>query len=689
MSLGNLLRNPSTATAILGGFLAFLGLRLTWVQGIRAERFRSDVDNIVEKHVRVMAPRGNILDSRGLVLAGNRATVNLVVDAKELEKIEHRLAKAALRGVVKSDSPEYASQHFEERVEIRAALIRDLAAALERSLGAKRNDVKGRAADLTERFARLRKDGKSGSVAPATYVPIAKELSPEDESEVRQILRAHRVATAFLFEEEYDRTYPAGSTAASIVGFFGYRDPNVKPSKHRRAADDAEKAGSGGIEGYFEKSLRGTPGKSSMLRAPNVPGGLIDLDNDVLPVAGADVRLTIDGTLAAILDDEARASFEQYKCDAVAAVMMEVETGRILAMASVPCFDPNRRDGDRNFPLTNYPVGFSYEPGSSVKPFTVAAALESGVISEGSEFDVNYPSGLPVPKRSKPIRDSHVHEGTLDVRGILQRSSNIGAVKIGHKAGSATVAAAFEKFGFDARARLPLPGEGRVSLPSRVKPWSIPNTLTSVSFGYEFYVTPVRLAAAYCMLANGGMRVEPRLVEEIRHPDGRVEDVKTDPARRVLPESVAASVRDMLTSVVQEEHGTAFRKADELRRQGFDEVLTFAGKTGTAVIHKDPSRMNGTFAVFGPMPKPRLVVLFVVFNSGARFGGDQVAGPALRALARSLRALGLTTATERAVNLDVPGTPPVVEVVPGGRGERNESNPRTANLDSQRERRTP
>lgn len=687
MTLGSLLRHPTTAMLILAGFLVLLAGRLTWIQGLQAPRYRSDVDRIVEKHVRVVAPRGRIFDSRGLVLADNRAIVNLVVDARELERIENRIAARALRGEIATSDPRYAAFHFAERVDLRTALIRDLAEALGTSLGAKRNDARSRMQDLTERLSRTHADSKTGVVKPSNYVPIAKVLSPEDEAAVRGVLRRHGVSAAFLFEEEFDRTYPAGASVSCVVGFYGYKDLPVKGTREQRAADAPGKSGTGGIEGSLDDRLRGIPGSSSRLRAPNVPGGLMDMGLDVSPVAGADVHLTIDGTLSAILRDEAEASFAQYPCDAVGAVLMEVETGRILAMASVPAFDPNARQGSRNFPLTNVTVGHSFEPGSSVKPFTVAAALEAGVIEPDDAFNVNYPSGFPVLKRAKPIRDSHVFAGSLDVRGILQRSSNIGAVKIGHRLGASALAAAFERFGFDSRAGLPLPGEGKVALPSRKRPWDVANDLTSVSFGYQFYVTPVRLAAAYAIIANGGMRVEPRLIDEIRHPDGRTEDVKSAPSRRVLSEAVAARVREMLTAVVQEEHGTAYRKALELRKQGFEEMTMLAGKTGTAVLHSNPSRMNGTFAVFGPMPNPRLVSVFVVFNSGARFGGDQVAGPALRAIARAMRALGLTEPAERFVKLDVNGIPPVVSAASyradGGTDSKD------SNDEPRRERRLP
>ena len=661
MSLGNLIRNPATATAILAGFLVFLAGKLVWVQWYKSARYSAEVDRIVEKHVRIVAPRGAILDREGRMLAGNRASVNLVADARELDKIENRLAVKAIRGRAKPDTQEYADRLFEERVDRRMRLVSDLSRALEGGAAAKPKNTTTRAADLTERLARLHKDKKTGEVEGATYVPIARELTPEDEEAARQALRAHGVSAAFAFEEEFDRVYAAGASVSSILGMFGAREQKGSTRKVVRAADDPDKVGNGGIEGAYEAKLRGLNGRSSVLRAPLAPGGFLDVDDDELPVPGVDVRLTIDATLCAILHEEAIAAFQQYPCRCIAAITMDAASGDVLAMASVPGFDPNAAAGAKNHALTNYPIGFSYEPGSSIKPFTVAAALEARVLDPQDRFDVNYPAGFPIPGRAKPIRDSHLIPGVLDVRAILQHSSNIGAVKIGQKAGARVVSMAFERFGFDQKTGIGLPGEGRVSLPSRKREWDVPNTLSSVSFGYQFYVTPLRLAAGYCMLANGGLRVEPRLVESLVLPDGSRQERKGPAPLRVLGADTASTLCEMLGSVVQEDGGTAFRRAEDLKKLGFSEVASFAGKTGTAVLHKDPSRMNGTFAVFGPMPEPKVVVVFVAFDSGARFGGDQCAGPAMRALARSLRAIGLAPPSARAVSLDLHGTPAVVD----------------------------
>lgn len=670
-----ILSSANTPFVVVGVLFTVLAGKLVYVQAVKSSEIARDVDSIVEKHLKLVAPRGRIFDAQGTLLAGTRGIVHLVADGRELRKIEER--NAAKRVPYKGQEPprEIVEKRRDEIVKMRGALVLDLAAALDRTLGATAGGVDARARDVAARLGRL-VTNRDGVTAPATYVPIAREITTDAEARVREILKKHRVSAAFALEEDFDRTYPAGVAAAPVVGFFGARvqsraasptkttkSPETSAPADDRKADLPERTGQGGIEQYYEEKLRGVGGSTVVQRAPNVDGGFLDLDRDVAPVPGADIYLTMDAKLGAILHEEAVAAHGMFPCDGITAVALEAQTGRVLAMASTPGFDPNPAPGAKNHALNNFAIGYSYEPGSSIKPFTVAAALDAGVLQPDDQFDVNFPSGWAVPKRAKAIRDSHVFHGILDVTGILARSSNIGAVKIGHKAGPDAIYEAFRNYGFGSRTGIEFPFEGKIQLPRRGSvPWDVPNTLTSVSFGYQFYATPLRLAAAYCSIANGGMRVEPRLVESIVYPDGHVENPVAPPPVRVMSEQTARTVREMLQSVVRDPHGTAHTAATALAKAGFVEVEQFAGKTGTAVIHKNPSNMNGTFAVFGPMPEPRVVVVFVVFNSRARFGGTQVAEPAMRALARALRATGVTAPGARSVNLDAAGAPPVQKV---------------------------
>ncbi|MBI3819601.1 MAG: penicillin-binding protein 2 [Planctomycetes bacterium] len=686
--------------AVLGLLLAVLAGKLIWVQFIKEKELSRDVDAILEKHLKLAPPRGRILDSQSVVLAGVRGTVNLVADGKELRKIEERRVAQKIPSKMQTPPPDVVEERRAEIIKMRGELIMDLARALDSTIGApvvlgKSAGDDARATDIATRLGRLHKSAK-GDYEPSTYVPIARKISPEEEDRVRAALRKHNVSAAFALEEDYERTYPAGAAVASIVGFYGAREQSAKSQqkaadaaaskpaeKKHSAADEPDRIGQGGVEQYYEEKLRGVAGSTVIQRAPTVDGGFLDLDRDIPVVPGADIQLTIDTKISSILQEEALAAFAQFPCDAVAGVVLDAFTGQVLAMAAVPGFDPNAAANIKNHPLNSFATGFSYEPGSSIKPFTVAAALEAGSISPDEKFDVNFPGGWQIPKRAKPIRDSHAYNGALDVAEILTRSSNIGAVKIGQKAGSEVIADAFERFGFHNKTGVELPVEGRIQLPrhARASEWDVANTLSSVSFGYQFYTTALRLAAGYSILANGGMRVEPRLVRSIRYPDGHVETPVAPAPRRVLSDSTCEIVREMLTNVITNEHGTGHAAAQTLIKGGYPEVEDFAGKTGTAVIHKDPSKMNGTFAVFGPMPQPRIVVVFVVFNSSARFGGTQCALPAMRALARTLRALGLIEQAPRALDLQTPGPPPVVPyakfaAVAGKNGKNIYSEPR-------------
>jgi cell division protein FtsI (penicillin-binding protein 3) len=681
--------NPALPFYVLGALLACLAGKLVYVQIVKEKQYSSEVNSIVEKRLRLVAPRGRILDAQGTVLAGTRGIVHLVADGRELRKIEERYAaKQAPHRGAGAVPAEIQQKRAEYILQLRTAVVADLAAVLARTVGSSTEFV-ARARDVAARLGRMHKN-KSGNWEPAVYIPIARKLSPDEETNVRAVLKMHGVSGAFAFEEDFERTYPAGASASAMVGYFGAREersaaPKTAAGDNHTAGSKAtepasDRVGRGGIEQYYEERLRGTAGASVVQRAPFVDGGFMDLDCDIPPVPGADIYLTIDSKITSVLHEEALRAFTNNKCDAVAAVALDAYTGRVLAMASVPGFDPNAAPGVRNYPLNNYAAGFSYEPGSAIKPFTVAAALESGAISPTDEFDVNFPGGWNVPKRSKPIRDSHVFNGSLDVTGILQRSSNIGAVKIGQKAGPQTIRNAFLQFGFNEKTGVELPIEGRVSLPGAPGhgAWDVPNTLSSVSFGYQFYVNALRFAAAYASLVNGGMRVEPRLVDRIVYADGHVERPVAPPPRRVLSEDTTRIVRDMLQTVVTAEHGTAKRSAEKLAKEGFVEVDALAGKTGTAVIHKNPSNINGTFAVFGPMPDPRVIVVFTAFNSSVRFAGDVVVEPAMRALARSLRALGLTTPGPRSVDLTHPGTPVIAAAGVGFPRELTTNNAETA-----------
>ncbi|HKE00153.1 MAG TPA: penicillin-binding protein 2, partial [Planctomycetota bacterium] len=625
--------NASLPLLLLGVLLAALSGRLAWLQLARHDVYAEEVDRAVIVRHHLAAPRGRILDARGAALADVRARVRCTADPAELAKAE---AIAVARAVKRdpSASPEAT------RKRLRHELLVDLATSLKSTAGAVGGSLDARVRDLEQRLAR--REGES------RYVVLANDVSTEEEIDARAALARHRHGGAISFEEDFDRVYPAGASVAPLVGFFGSRPKHTDPG------------GVDGIELEFDSPLRGTSGSEAALRAPLVRGRELDLDEERPATPGASIRLTVDSTISAIVHEECRRAIEEFPSKFVAAVVLEAKTGRVLAIHSIPAFDPNAAPGAPNVPLANQAIVTAYEPGSSIKPFTVAAALDAGAIGLEDRFPLHGGTWW-IPGRKKPIQDTHFDpaHGVQDAGEILRRSSNVGAVTIGQRAGAATIASAFARFGFEEKTGIELPGELRCKLPSRARTWDVPNTLSSVSFGYQFMVTPLRLAAAYAMLANGGVRVEPRVVDSVVRADGQVWRPSAPPAARVLREGTARSVRELLLGTVNEEGGTAFERSKALRAE-FPEIALFAGKTGTAVIHHRPGRLNGTFACFGPMPEPALVVLVVAADPDrVRYGGDVCVRPGLRILARSLRALGLTPPGPAEVELASVGSPPV------------------------------
>ncbi len=673
MSSARLFARPDLPLWLLGGVLAALFGRLVFLHVFESERLAREVDRAVTRREPVVAPRGRILAATGEPLAESRATVHLSVDGAELRSIERRNAlrnrKNAPFGV------DLDAWLAEECLRLRSDLAWDLAAELRSTAGAPSGTQRDRAFDLAERMSRATVDEETGALHASRYVVIARDLDPMEEKGAREVLKRHRLSWAFTFEEDFDRVYPLGAAVSSVVGFLGARDQAKRPaadaapaapSSTAGAVPEPARVGRGGIEEAFEAALRACGGSEDILRAPAAAGGLLDLPTGVPALAGADVVLSIDPSVQSILHAQLVRTYEEFPSrGGLCGVILDARTGFVLALDSVPSFDPNARAGERNHPLANHAVVTPYEPGSAIKPFTVAAALEAGVIGEDTRIDVHH-GVWQIPGRAKPIRDSHF-DASANVQTpaeVIARSSNVGAVTIGQRLGPAALESAFRRYGFDERSGVEIPGEARSRLPRRQgnRPWDVPNTLSSVSFGYQFVVTPIRFAAAYGMLANGGLRVEPRLVREVRYPDGSIVRPALPEPERVLREDVARAVQRMCQDVVVETYGTAHRRAADLKRAGFLEVDLFGGKSGSAVIHKRPDRLNGTFACFGPMPDPRLVVLLVAFDpDNARFGGEVCARPALEILARALRAYGITPPSPRSVDLAMDGAPSVVE----------------------------
>jgi cell division protein FtsI/penicillin-binding protein 2 len=421
--------------------------------------------------------------------------------------------------------------------------------------------------------------------------------------------RARALGADFLhFEQESRRYYPYGSVAAQVLGTVGI-----------------DHTGQAGLEQKFESRLRGTPGR-----------GLMQYDalqrrygRQVLqvPKSGSDVLLNLDLELQSLADLELERAVRETKSRSGTIVLMRPDSGEILAMASWPRFDPNglSRTKEDLENLRNFAVSAMVEPGSTFKVLTASAALEEGLVSVDDEFDCEM-GAMWIDRRR--IRDHHPY-GILTVPQVLMKSSNIGTIKIGYRVGSEKLHDYIRRFGFGAKTGVNLPGEiGGLVRP--LERWS-DASLASLSMGQEIGVTAVQMAGLFGTIANGGVRVKPRIVRAIRESGAQEVPLERPPAERVVSQDTAATMQAILEQVVQ--NGTG-RLA---QIQGY----RVAGKTGTAQMINPVTRAYSdgmylaSFCGFAPVNNPAVVGVVMLFDPRGQFYyGGRIAAPVFSTVVR-------------------------------------------------------
>jgi cell division protein FtsI/penicillin-binding protein 2 len=373
-----------------------------------------------------------------------------------------------------------------------------------------------------------------------------------------------------------------------------------------------------GLEASLDGVLAGKPGTQTIVRDPF--GQVIDVIDTEAERPGRDVFLTLDHRMQSNAEAVLRETVEKWGAKAATAVVLDAHTGAILAMANAPSFDANRFGAARPARVRNRAITDTYEPGSTFKLVTVAAALSEKLVSPSSTFRL-------APTIRVADRVIHEHEPrptqTMSVAQILFQSSNIGTITLAQLLGKERVAAWIDRFGFGSPTGIDFPGEsGGIVLPP--ERWS-GSTIGNVPIGQGIAVTALQMAAAYGAIANGGILHEPHLVD-------RVGDERKPRAsgRRVVSETVAAQVMTMLRDVVSAEGGTGAAAAVP----GY----TVAGKTGTAAKPESggysTSRYVASFAGVVPAKDPRLVVLVSVDEPRNAIWGGVVAAPAFSRIAR-------------------------------------------------------
>ncbi len=442
------------------------------------------------------------------------------------------------------------------------------------------------------------------------FVWIDRHVAPETARKVRD---AH--LPGIEVAKEPRRWYPARTVAGTVIG---------------RA--DIDGNGVEGIELSMNAQLQGHHGEARALR--DAHGKKMFAEGFDQPDPGATVQLSLDRSIQAIADTAVAEAVTSNKAKSGVAVVLEVGTGRVLAMASYPTFDPN--SGEAHPGARNRPVTDSFEAGSVMKMFSVAAALDAGIVSPDTEFDVRM--GEMIIGRHA-IHDVE-HDKYLTVAGIVKRSSNVGAAQIALRLGRDRLYAALKRFGFGSRTGIELPGEQPGMLRDG-STWRDVETAT-ISYGMGLTVTPLQVAAAVAAIGDNGHYTTPRIVDQIVDSDGTTLFRAAPDHRDIMSEKTAAQMRAILASVF--EGGKLGGTAHDLVVPGFK----CGGKTGTAhkydpETHHYSDRYLSSFAGLAPIDHPKIVVVVMIDEpSGGDYYGGKVAGPVFATVAsQTLRYLGV------------------------------------------------
>ncbi len=566
--------------------LALLGLiicgRFFQLQVLRGAELREEATREMQKLCPVLPVRGQILDRRGMELALSTRVHSVVAHPGQIRHAPR--------------------------------LSRTLAPIL---------GLKTR--DLMEILTR-----------PRPFVYVTRHLTPEREEAFRtwqaslekksraRDANGRQDEDAVYLLPEGRRYYPQLALAGPVLGFCNIDGQGLE-----------------GLEYQFDHELSGKPKKCLKMldaRGHIVVDGEKAQDTEVM---GNNLVLTLDRTLQYIAEKELQRGVEQWHAAGGMVLVMQPQTGEILAMAQSPAMDPNRYSQYGEAARKNRLVTDAFEPGSTFKIFIAAAALDARAVKPTDKFHCE--NGVFYLGAKEVIHDVHPY-GTLTVQQIIQKSSNIGATKISFKTGPARLNYYLKAFGFGVHSNLHFPGENP-GLVKNLKLARSPLDRATLAFGQGISITPLQLGMALGALGNDGVLMEPRLVKQVVSPQGEIlQEFGPRPVRRVLSQHTAQQMLAIMETVTQP-GGTAKNAAPP----GF----TVAGKTGTAqkLVGRAYSHNKFTALFVGLVPadKPVLAISVIIDEPKGAIYGGVVAAPIFREIAaQSLRFLGYYPKTENA-----------------------------------------
>ena len=540
-------------------FLLF-GLRLIEIQAIRAKGYVERADNELSKSATLLAPRGAIFDINGVELARSISAINIAVDQTVVnDPVNAANVVAPILGMTSS--------------QLLPSLSGD------------------------KRYVLIAKD-----VAPSVWREVNDAISAYNTRVVRTKSDLSKRIGGFVPERSYIRDYPSGKLTASLIGVVN---------------DLGD--GAGGIESSLNSLLIGTNGKYVYA---NGRGNIIPGSEQIRveEKAGTSIRLTINRDVQWVAQNAISQAVSASRAKSGTVIVMDPKTGAILAQASAPTFDPNTPSSITVDKLNNPAVQEVYEPGSTGKVITVAAAMEEKLIAPDTVFTIPY---------SMKVADGvfHDHEKhptqRLTTTGLLAVSSNTGAIQIGQKLGKDNLYNYLTKFGIGESTNSKLPGESAGIL-HPVKEWS-GTSLPTIAFGQGYSLTAMQATSVFATIANNGVRVKPSILAGVIDESGKYTPAKPNESVKVLSEQTAINMRAMMESVVST-NGTAPSAAIAGYR--------VAGKTGTAMRFNSGCRCysgyTASFIGFAPADKPKYVVSVTIQDPKGMHWGGALAGPVFK-----------------------------------------------------------
>jgi len=535
----------------------FFGLRLVQVQAVQASDYRSRAVNEMEKVKTLQAPRGDITDINGVPFARSVAATSIVVDQTQI------LNPAKVAAFV-------------------APILNMSVSDVQIAITGKR------------KWNMVAENAK-----PATWLKLTKAI--EQYNSNFPGMSPERII-GFFPERSYVREYPSGSLIASLIGFVNKGG-----------------VGATGLESSMNSIIAGTDGKYSYANGykAEIPGSQSEI---VSAEAGTSIRLTIDRDIQWVASKAIADAVKSSNAISGTVIVMDPRTGHILAHATAPTFDPNNTSKVSLVAMRNPAVQDVYEPGSTGKVMTLAAALEEGKITPETVFTVPY----ALKRSDKTFHDHERHpDQRLTASGILAVSSNTGSIQIGETMPNDVLHNYLSKFGIGEKTGSGLPGESRGILP-KVGDWS-GTTAPTVAFGQGYSLTAMQATSVFATIANDGVRVSPTVIAGTSDASGNYTPSATRESVRVISADTARKMRIMMESVVSG-NGTAPSAAIEGYR--------VAGKTGTAQRIDDTCGCyrgyTASFIGFAPADNPAYVISVTIQDPKGMHWGGVLGGPVFK-----------------------------------------------------------